>query len=160
MNVRNALPGRSFGSLRLSASALLALTCAVLAAGCGGGSDRPALVRVSGVVTYNGKPLPNGSVTFHPADPQKGRPGQATIGSDGTFNPSTFAPGDGLMAGSYSISVASTEPNTEALEKDKGTGIGGKSAIPEKYSDPATSGLRETIGPDDRGKVLKLELKD
>jgi hypothetical protein len=32
--------------------------------GCGGGSDQPKFANVSGTVTYNGKPLEKGQITF------------------------------------------------------------------------------------------------
>ncbi len=137
----------------------LLIACIVAAQGCGG-SNNPVPVKVRGVVKYNGKPLSNGSVMFNPTDPQSGRMAQGTIDKDGAFVLSTYKTGDGALEGSYLVSVTSSLPGTEVLTKDKGTGIGGKSAIPERFSDPKTSKLEQTVVAGDPDEVLVLELKD
>lgn len=113
--------------------------------GCTGGVKYPPTVKVRGTVNYNGDPLTNGTVTFTPMDQNEGRAAHAEIGEDGTFVVSTFKPGDGIVAGTYAISVTSSLPGTEMLERDRGTGIGGKSAIPARYMDPKTSQFVEEI---------------
>ncbi|MFM7292821.1 MAG: hypothetical protein ACKOEX_13030 [Planctomycetia bacterium] len=102
--------------------------------------------------------MTNGTVMFSPAQANQGRVALANIGADGTFALSTFRPRDGVLPGTYGISITSTIKGTEPIERDRGTGIGGKSAIPVHYADPATSGLTETVGT--AGKVLALDLKD
>lgn len=58
-------------------------------AGCGGNSDGPKLVMVSGKIPLNGEPLPEGDVIFRPADGK----GHAYAGKikDGTFAHETEA---------------------------------------------------------------------
>lgn len=141
---------------RNASGLLILLFCAVLTSGCGSGG--PVTIPVRGTVKYNGQPLTNGTVVFSPANQGEGRVAQAEIGADGTFALSTFRPGDGAIAGTYAVSVTSTIKGTEPIERDRGTGIGGKSAIPSHYANPTTSGLTETIG--NSRKVLTLELKD
>jgi hypothetical protein len=51
----------AFGAIR----AALGLLLAVLVAGC---NNRPSSGAVSGSVSYDGKPLDNGSITFYPVD--------------------------------------------------------------------------------------------
>jgi hypothetical protein len=135
---------------------LAVLVCAVVAGGCG--SHGPTATPVSGTVTYKGQPLTSGTVMFSPSEKGTGRVAKAEIGNDGTFTASTLRPGDGVIPGSYAISVTSTIKGTEPIKRDLGTGIGGKSAIPQRYADPKTSGLTETIG--NSRKELTLELKD
>ena len=127
--------------------------------GCGD-STGPQIVTASGTVSYKGQPLTNGTVMFNPTDPDVGRVAQSELKPDGSFALSTLMPGDGAVPGSYTISVTSFLPGSELLAKDKGTGIGGKSAIPGRYSDPTTSGLKETIELGTPRTDLKLELVD
>ena len=50
---------------------LVALSLLVACGGCGGGSA-PEKVIISGVVTYDGKPVANGEVRFYPIEGTKG----------------------------------------------------------------------------------------
>src|SRR5438105_665858 len=53
-----------------------------LVAGCSSGKNPEAPARVSGVVTYQGKPVPGGVIGFHPA----GKAAYSSaIGADGTY---------------------------------------------------------------------------
>lgn len=95
---------------------------------------------------------------FTPAVTGNGRVAQGVIGQDGAFTLSSFRPDDGVIAGVYAVAVTSTIQGTEPMERDRGTGIGGKSAIPIRYTDPTTSGLAVTVaGP---REVVSLELTD
>ena len=79
----------------------------VLLAGCGGGVKT---VPVSGVVTFDGGPPPKaGAVYFAPVSVEEGlpnRPASASFGPDGHFEVQSFVPGDGLVPGTYNISIA------------------------------------------------------
>jgi hypothetical protein len=97
---------------------------------------------------------------FNPTDARKGHVAQGNIEKDGGFVLSTYNTGDGILVGSYTVTVTSSLPGTEGLTKDKGTGIGGKSAIPDRYGDSQTSQLQQIIGAGDSGKVITLELTD
>lgn len=44
----------------------------LLLTGCGGASDAPTQVKVEGTVTFDGEPLPAGSIVFDPADGKGG----------------------------------------------------------------------------------------
>lgn len=136
------------------------LLCSLAVQGCGGGAGGPTPVKVRGLIKYNGQPVTSGSVMFNPADPQKGHMAQGSIEKDGTFSLSSYSTGDGVLPGSYTVTVNSSLPGTEVLTKDKGTGIGGKSAIPARYADAKTSQLQQTIAAGDSGKTITLELKD
>lgn len=84
------------------------MACGLLvAAGCG--SSMPETVPVSGVITYAGGPWPKpGTLYFVPKEGDKSRPlrpATADLAIDGKFNTSSFARGDGLVPGKYSIRV-------------------------------------------------------
>ena len=73
--------------------------------GCGGGGT-PHLgktVPVKGRITYRGKPLVQGTVTFEPED--TGREASGDIGPDGTFVLTTFTDGDGAVPGIHRVRV-------------------------------------------------------
>lgn len=90
----------------LSALLLLAALALTAGAGCGGSGEKP--VKVEGIVTLDGKPLPDAAVTFQPLE-AKGRPATGVTGSDGVFRLTTFNSGDGAFPGQYKILVTKTE---------------------------------------------------
>jgi hypothetical protein len=83
---------------------------AVSATGCGGG-DGLARVAVSGSVTIDGEPVPNGVVRFKPAAGTEG-PMANTMITDGQYD----IPADqGPVAGNYTVEVqAYQDPNAAA----------------------------------------------
>lgn len=117
-------------------------------------------MQVDGTVTFKSAPLTTGTVRFNPVDPKKGHMAEGKIDSSGKFKLSTFKPGDGVLAGDYDITVVSMAESDKGLAKDKGLGIGDKSVIPEKYNNPKTSGLKETVKPGESKTNLKLDLKE
>jgi hypothetical protein len=122
--------------------ALLLAASGLLIAGCG--KNELGTVAVSGTVTFDGKPLDNGTVRFVPVD-QKGRMALGKILEDGKFVLAT-AGSDGVIPGEYKISIQSQKMTAEVPAKDRELGIGGKeSAIPDKFTKPETSGLTEKI---------------
>lgn len=74
------------------------ITC-ILSAGCTRG---PTLVPAAGRVTLNGKPLETGAIMVQPT---AGPAAQAKINPDGTFQLSTFKPGDGAIVGPAAVRV-------------------------------------------------------
>jgi len=135
--------------------AVVILLFCLLAVGCSRG---PKVVRVRGTVTYKGQPLVNGFVMFNPADPQKGHVARGKIAEDGSFTMSTFEPGDGVMPAEYIITVRSWVPGSGPTPMDEAAGVFVTSSIPERYMDPRTSGLKETVGSS--AMELNLELAD
>jgi len=97
--------------------ASLALPLAL--SGCGSG-ERFDVAPVTGKVMCSGKPVPEGIVQFAPvaSPPSNGtkaaRPGKSGAGeirSDGTFEISTYAMGDGAVVGKCRVLAAPTDPN-------------------------------------------------
>jgi hypothetical protein len=81
---------------------------------------------VSGKVTYNGVPLPAGTLAFHP---KEGKAIGTKLSEDGTYA------ADKVPAGEYAVTVEtdSVKP-PDKLNK-----------IPAKYAGPKTSGLKYTV---------------
>jgi hypothetical protein len=112
-------------------------------------------VRISGTVTYDDGSLIPAKQLFVQFEPQQEsidgrqfpRPGQAQVSTaDGTFGaPTTYAPGDGVVAGEHKVVV-------EALNEH---GFPDYSYFPKEYSDPATTPLRIEVGPE---RTFKLEV--
>ena len=113
--------------------------------GCGSG--RPETVPVSGVVLLDGQPLKaEGTVRVIP---KKDRPATGEIDpATGRFTLKTFDPGDGCVRGTHTVTVLARQTTDDNQIRW---------LIPEKYSQPGTSGLTVTIdGPTDQVKI-KLE---
>ena len=94
--------------------------------GCGpaGRGTLPSLIPVKGKVTYKGKPLTEGRITFLP---DYGREAHGEIQPDGTFVLTTDKDGDGAVAGEHRVSITNLE---KSLDKDRGM---------TKYASPNTS---------------------
>ena len=102
--------------------------------GCGQGG--PKLVKVSGQVLIDGKPLAAGVPGFIQVIPEGTRPATGTIDPQtGKFTLTTFEKEDGCPVGTHKVVVT-----VRAM-----VGTESVSLIPEKYSDPQSSGLTVTI---------------
>lgn len=103
----------------------------VLASGCG--SDAPVYEKgkVSGTVTHDGTPLPAGRVVFLN---EQGPGEEAEIGPDGKYSAE-------LVTGPTKVLVEYREPTPPGNPDRPEMPMPGKSYIPEKYSQFASSGL-------------------
>ena len=97
--------------MRKCAVALLSLLPLTLLSGCGGGSDRPETVPVTGTVLYNGKPVEKAIVSFS----CEGAPRSATgvTDAEGKFTLSTFGLNDGAIVGTHVITVNKPDPKAD-----------------------------------------------
>jgi hypothetical protein len=118
---------------------LSALACVCLT-GCGSG-----VVPVQGTVTVDGKPLPGGTVVFHPdpgLDGASRQEARGTIQSDGSYSLSSNGR-PGAAPGRYKVCIIAV--------KTRATRAGGWTVQPliaPTYGNPATSGLEVEVGPD------------
>jgi hypothetical protein len=71
-------------------------------------------VPVSGYVTLDGKPLAGAAVQFHPAS-SGGRPAVGRTDEEGHFSLTTIKPEDGVLPGTYKVTVTAWAP-TKAAE--------------------------------------------
>lgn len=90
----------------------------LLLAGCGAGGSDVTLYDVSGTVSYNGKPVPFGSVLFI-ADADEGNTGPQGVAeiNDGKFN--TAQAGRGVVGGAYKVIIKGRSVQGSA-EDDEG----------------------------------------
>lgn len=88
-----------------------------LVAGCSGGKDPFSRKAVSGQVTFQGKPVPAGSIWFEPtaALGNQAPTGMAVI-RNGEF---TTAPKDSPVAGQYTIRITGYASNPDQLGADE-----------------------------------------
>ena len=141
--------------VRLLASrrSILAILLLAMLAGCG--QKGPAMGRVSGVVTYEGKPLAAANVMFLPV--QGGRPATATTDDRGRFTLTTFTTNDGALVGEHHVTIVKldapasstpvpqSEPLSPAVPGIPTSTALPASQIPERYGKSATSGLTATV---------------
>jgi hypothetical protein len=120
-------------------------TLAGLLGGCGPGEDpHPATVPVQGKVTYQGQPVPKGTITFQPAD---GRPAVGEIQPDGTYRLSTFGEKDGAIPGVHKVMILANTGDPTKMPSTPGY-VAPKDLVPQKFAKPETSGLEATVSKD------------
>jgi hypothetical protein len=107
---------------------------------------------VSGKVTYKGKPVPNGTVMFVPAE---GPAATGEIGPDGSYRLTTYVPNDGAVLGSHKVSITALQDTGGGLpEQRSGTP---PSLLPPKYLSHDTSGLTAEVKPSDNQVNFDLQ---
>jgi hypothetical protein len=112
--------------------------------GCGKPSYQLETARVTGKVTIDGRPMPAGYVTFVTS---RGRASSGTIQPDGTFEMSTYEPGDGAQVGTHPVIITPVPPD-----------VGRQSIpVPERYTRAGTSGFTVEVKPDE-DNYLELPL--
>lgn len=130
-------------TLKMFAPAV-ALCLAALSVGCGSryptGPQKQATVPATGIVTYQGKAVPNASVIFQSLDGKVSAHGSTDAA--GTFTLSTYGNQDGAPPGRYKVTVAAgmakeVEPGVLAPEPPGGF----KSPVPAKYANPSTTDI-------------------
>lgn len=140
----------------------IAMLASICLTGCGGGDGvkpLPNLVPVSGTVTYDGKPLPQGTVQLAPADPASKLQSASGEIKNGSFTLATTASAPGVMAGKYKVRIAAYEGGNAApsMPLPGQAAAKPKSLLPEKYLDPSKSGLEVDVV---KGMApLKFDLK-
>jgi hypothetical protein len=151
---------------------LLIAVTGIVAIGCSSqdrtGSD--PVYPVTGVITYRGKPVVQGDVTFFNAE--KNRSAFGKTNDKGEYKLTTFTLNDGAVEGQHVVTVMKLETPMEtapaaALESEAYVppGVGQstqpkppKSDLPEKYANQSTSGLTATVKADGPN-VVNLDLE-
>ena len=131
-------------TLRRTATGMMlaALLYCISLTGCG--RSLPETVPVHGTVTLDGKPLGVGRITFQPIKSAAGypnRPASGKIGNDGSFEMSSFAPGDGVVPGEYQV-VINTQTSGPTPENPTAPEVW---AAPRRYGSSDKSGLKVTV---------------
>lgn len=134
---------------------MLAIT--VFFAGCSQGYKPPETVPVTGIVTYQGKPIPKVSIAFIP---EKGMLASGKTDDKGRFSLMTNRPGDGAMVGSYKVSISFVPDEIPEMQGlTDGPPKKPDSPIPEKYGSPQTSGLTAAVVKNEKNDFT-FELTD
>jgi len=137
---------------------LAIVTVLMTLAGCG--REGPETVSVSGIVTLDGNPVAGASVMFMPQS--AGRPATGLTDEEGRFQLTTFGDEDGALVGLHRVTVTLIKTTGFLADKD---GLSGGLApegareewiVPQRYSNPETSGLTAEVR--DGMVPVKLEL--
>ncbi len=129
---------------------LLRMLMLVVAVACGGCNRGPQIVPVRGLVTYEGKPLEYGTITFQPA---QGQPAKGVIQPDGSFVLSTFRQGDGAVVGEHKVRVTCYESQRPGAQPSVGEQTLGKLLIPRRYTLFDQSGLTADVNGSDNQPI-------
>jgi hypothetical protein len=129
---------------------VLLLAIALILGGCGSNDKKTAVVR--GIVTYNGKAVPNGTISFIPVE---GRSATGEIKPDGSYTLTTFRKGDGAIIGQHKVVIVAMEDMSNRLPEARNPMP--PSIIPLKYTSLATSDLRADVKDEENTIVFKLE---
>lgn len=124
--------------------AISVLTLFVVA-GCGSGET---FHETTGIVTLDGTPVDDASITMIPVDETTGKHAHASTRDGGKFRMITVQ-NEGVKPGEYKITVQKFDPSTGKTEAMK-------SLLPEVYATEDKTPLKATIPHEGE---LKLELK-
>lgn len=137
-------------------SVCVLLGCALLSLmvnGCGG-SNTPMTYPVTGVVTFQGRPLPDAVVMFFA---EGGRSATGATNAQGEFTLTTFVPGDGALSGLKKVALG--ELAVEAKEGDLFLPKPKPPRFSVRYTDPNQSGLEFEVKPGAENKFA-IDLKE
>ena len=128
---------------------LLICTALCLLAGC---DSEPPLAQISGTVTFKGKPIPAGNVTFTPDVETSGGKLRMFTVTDGKFD-SSKEQDPGLMPGKYEVTIAGYDGIRIPMFYN------GKqifNAVQEKMEVPPGKSTRDFTVPDSAGVNVKV----
>jgi len=140
-------------------------------AGCGDDTGLGKRYPVTGTVSYGGKPVENGQITFEPVSNEgANRPANGVI-KNGSYKLTTALPDDGALPGDYLVKIAAKDVDdskvTETIAQKGGGGrqvdVGkalkaAKNLIPAKYQLTDTSGLKRTV--EAKSNTFNFDLTD
>jgi len=96
--------------------------------GCGGGGD-PNIVRVTGTVTMDGKPLPDATVLFVSG---QGRPSGALTDKNGYYELNYTGDQKGARIGPNRVQITTAQGPSETMEGDPIPAV--PESVPSKYN--------------------------
>lgn len=145
---------RSSPGFRLSPTRSSAAWCAfalsTMFGGCGGSNNEAT---VQGVVTLDGAPVPEGSISFVPSTGGA----QAYAMSDDSGNYEVYTGREaGIKPGEYRVTVVARERPKVNQTESGGPAPAGASITPRWYASPETSGLTFDVKPGSNDVNLEL----
>jgi hypothetical protein len=150
-------------SCSLRVAALVTLPILLALAGCGKG-DYPEMARVTGTVTYKGKPVPNMMVNFMPTD---GRPSWGKTDANGKYEMIYDSDYKGVKMGHHkvyftppataTIGGPASKASRKAIAEAAGLTPDEMADIRSKYGLETTTKLEVDVKTDPEVLDLKLE---
>lgn len=120
--------------------------------GCGGPSDQPELGTVSGVVTLNGTPLPNATVTFLP---ESGRSSVGITDETGRYELQYTNDAAGAKVGPHTVSISTLGASSSSEVSGSSEVAASVEQVPPQYN--AQSTLKEDVQAGDN--TIDFDLK-
>jgi hypothetical protein len=156
---------RKLPSRRAAAAVALGLLLSV--AGCAKG-DLPPVARVTGTVTYNGKPVPNMMVNFMPVTSSKdqGRPSWGQTDASGKYEMNYTGDVMGAEIGKHKVYFNSAQAtidggqskkSKEEVAKSSGLAAEELQALLQKYGKEDSTKLEVEVNQDPQVLDLKLD---
>jgi len=140
--------------IQIRAAGALVGALALAVAGC---DDGPKVVKVSGTVTHQGKPVPNLALTFTPA---AGRPSWGVTDEEGKYNLQYTTTREGAEVGTHKVTVefAPANPQEEAdLASGKKRLSADRQVIMRKYGKGGQSALEVEVSRSGGPIDIKLD---
>jgi hypothetical protein len=133
--------------LRFYAKCLVVVAALALFVGCPqGAGDRPNTVRVGGTITLDGTPVEGATVTFQPTS--GGRAAVGKTDASGEYELTTSEADDGVMPGSYKVTVSKTSGGASAGPMMDPSKLADPSKMtPEEMKAYAEQGMKTASGP-------------
>jgi hypothetical protein len=132
----------NFGQLKIFLLFGISVVFLVTTIGC---QKNPAIGKVTGTVTLDGKPLPNASVTFHP-DNSNTIPSLGGTDPNGKYELFYTDGKTGAIPGQYTVTISTGQAWNNIPE-----------TVPSQYLDKTTSELQFVVKPGNQ--TINIELK-
>jgi hypothetical protein len=125
--------------------ALTLVAAALLVAGCSRGTrvKRPPTYPVGGVVTFDGRPLAEATVSFNRVGGGDGA--VALTDTEGRYRLTTFVPNDGCLPGEYEVTISKITFSPPASDSPMATSGDPRNLLPPRYANSQTSGFAATV---------------
>lgn len=129
------------------------LIATLFSGGCSGtNEDSPKTAPVTGLITYQGKSVTSGLITFHPTNGTK--QASAQINGQGGFTLSTFEREDGAVFGVHKVTIkVFPEDQDVSVIPEKEI----KYLVPRKYIDEETTPLEVEVKEESNNFTFELE---
>jgi hypothetical protein len=143
----------SIVSKQLSRIVVVGLSVICLLIGCTKAPSGPQRYPVSGKVTYNGKPVTSGLITFGTTGAQGGAD-FADVQKDGSYRVER-----GLANGEYFVVIQSYVRPPQEIPPPEFAKLGDANlAVPKKYTEPKTTDLKINVASN--ASTANFDLKD
>lgn len=145
--------------IKLPLCLFVILTVGITLSGCSGKGYE--IVKTSGTVKLNGKPLPNAHLTFQPMVKEGGLAGPFSTGvtdANGVFTLKSIKGDDGAVVGKHKvlISTAAFPKNAANTSDDSGSSTA-KEKVPARYNIQTTLEIEVPAGGTDKADFLDLK---